>query len=176
MAQEVALSYAPAFWVICFYLLFLTKRKKKMLPIASSPSSPQNYLAPNCSKIWHRGRSPLPLSLSSLEERRRGYSRGGREEVRGNRMFIGEVVLPRAAVLLHAAGASELAQGGEGGRGRLSWHAGVQGWREGWGERVLFTVDQEMLCFERFWQDRMGWEKGVFAGTIKIQCFSQVLL
>lgn len=91
-------------------------------------------------------------------------------------MFIGEVVLPRAAVLLHAAGASELAQGGEGGRDRLSWHAGVQGWREGWGERVLFTVDQEMLCFERFWQDRMGWEKGVFAGTIKIQCFSQVLL
>lgn len=91
-------------------------------------------------------------------------------------MFIGEVVLPRAAVLLHAAGAPELAQGGEGGRGRLSWHAGVRGWREGWGERVLFTVDQEMLCFERFWQDRMGWEKGLFAGTIKIQCFSQVLL
>lgn len=29
VVQEVALSYAPAFWVICFYLLFLKKAKKK---------------------------------------------------------------------------------------------------------------------------------------------------
>lgn len=29
VAQEVALSYAPAFWVICFYLSFLKKEKKR---------------------------------------------------------------------------------------------------------------------------------------------------
>lgn len=43
MAQEVALSYAPAFWVICFYLSFLKKEKKKRkkgFPITSSFSSP----------------------------------------------------------------------------------------------------------------------------------------
>lgn len=40
VAQEVALSYAPAFWVICFYLLFLKKKKEKGFPIASSLSTP----------------------------------------------------------------------------------------------------------------------------------------
>lgn len=98
-----------------------------MLPIASSPSSPQNYPAPNCSKIWHRARSFPHLCLPWKREGKRSYSRGGREELTGSRIFIGEVVLLHAAVLLLAAGASELAQGGEGGRGRLSWHADMRG-------------------------------------------------
>lgn len=104
VVQEVALSYAPAFWVICFYLLFLKKAKKKEKKVSPSPIPsplPPSYLPePNSSKICILiGKSLLSSSPSALLQRAesvlwtgeelwhwqgRGKGVGGRtEEMRG---------------------------------------------------------------------------------------------
>lgn len=105
VVQEVALSYAPAFWVICFYLLFLKKaKKKKEKKVSPSPIPsplPPSYLPePNSSKICILiGKSLLSSSPSALLQRAesvlwtgeelwhwqgRGKGVGGRtEEMRG---------------------------------------------------------------------------------------------
>lgn len=109
VVQEVALSYAPAFWVICFYLLFLKKEKrkkkgKKGFSITYSFSSPTEL--PARSESFQNLRfdrkvppfPPLPPALLQRAEsvlwtgeelwhwQGRGKGVGGRiEEMRGTR-------------------------------------------------------------------------------------------
>lgn len=74
VAQEVALSYAPAFWVICFYLRFLKKEKKekKVSPSPLPPPPPpkttcQNQILPKyVTALREEGPPLLPLPPALL--------------------------------------------------------------------------------------------------------------
>lgn len=98
MAQEVALSYAPAFWVICFYLSFLKKEKKKRKKVSPSPlPSPPPLKLPAESKFFQNP-SPhcdrkVPPSLLSLLPCCGGQSLAGGQERGCGTSRAGERVL-----------------------------------------------------------------------------------